>query len=109
MRCVAMEDDQLFAICNREQTLADAWSRIAEDADLRFCLDALELRRRASLILAIINGRTHVGATQATLEFRSAQIKEWVRRELDRSSRAIKIDAKIFFASPASTSERERQ
>ena len=76
-----MEDDQLFAICNREQTLADAWSRIAEDADLRFCLDALEPRRRASLILAIIDGRTHAEISKYP-GVPVGTVKAWVRREL---------------------------
>jgi RNA polymerase sigma-70 factor, ECF subfamily len=79
--CVAVEDDQLFAICNREQTLADAWSRIAEDADLRFFLDALEPRRSASLILAIIDGRTHAEISKY-FGIPVGTVKAWVRREL---------------------------
>ena len=61
-----MEDDQLFAICNREQTLADA---------------DLQSRRRASLILAIIDGRTHAEISKY-LGIPVGTVKAWVRREL---------------------------
>jgi RNA polymerase sigma-70 factor, ECF subfamily len=80
-REVAVEDDQLFAICNREQPLTDRWSRIAEDADLRSYLGAMEPRRRASLILAVIDGRTHDEIAKY-LRVPVGTVKTWVRREL---------------------------
>jgi RNA polymerase sigma-70 factor, ECF subfamily len=80
-REVAVGDDQLFSICNRQQTLADPSSRIAEDAVLRSCLEELEPMRRASLILAIIDGRTHAEIANY-LGLPIGTVKAWIRREL---------------------------
>jgi RNA polymerase sigma-70 factor, ECF subfamily len=80
-REVAVGDDQLFSICNRQQTLADPSSRIAKDAVLRSYLEELEPRRRASLVLAIIDGRTHAEIAKY-LGVPLGTVKAWIRREL---------------------------
>ena len=50
-------------------------------ADLRDCLEAIEPRRRASLIMAIIDGRTHAEVA-AYLGVPLGTVKSWIRREL---------------------------
>jgi RNA polymerase sigma-70 factor, ECF subfamily len=80
-REVAVEDDQLHSICNRHQPLADPSLRIAENAVLRSCLEELDPRRRASLILAIIDGSTHAEIAKY-LGVPIGTVKAWIRREL---------------------------
>jgi RNA polymerase sigma-70 factor (ECF subfamily) len=81
VRELAVEDDRLVSICNQQQTLADPSSRIVENAVLRSCLDELEPRRRASLILAIVDGRTHAEIADY-LGVPIGTVKAWIRREL---------------------------
>ncbi|HEV7441013.1 MAG TPA: sigma-70 family RNA polymerase sigma factor, partial [Steroidobacteraceae bacterium] len=58
-RELALEDDTLNAICERKQSLPNPASCIPDSMTLRTMLDQLEPKRRASLLLAIIDGRTH--------------------------------------------------
>ena len=79
-REIAVEDEALFAMQDAER-LAEPAPRVADYATLRNCLDALEPQRRATLILAIVDGRTH--AEIATyLGVPLGTIKSWIRREL---------------------------
>ena len=78
-REIAIEDDELLALHDR--ILAEPASRTAEYAALRGYLEALEPRRRASLILAIIDGRTHAEVA-AYLGVPLGTVKSWIRREL---------------------------
>jgi RNA polymerase sigma-70 factor, ECF subfamily len=55
--------------------------RLAEGAFLRSCLESLEPRRRASLIMAIIDGRTHAEIAEY-LGVPIGTVKAWIRREL---------------------------
>src|SRR6476469_5517269 len=55
-RELALEDDTLNAICEREQTLPDPASCIPDSMALRAILDQLEPNRRASVLLAISDG-----------------------------------------------------
>jgi RNA polymerase sigma-70 factor, ECF subfamily len=55
--------------------------RTADYADLLNCLQALEPRRRASLILAFVDGRTHAEIA-IYLGVPVGTIKSWIRREL---------------------------
>jgi RNA polymerase sigma-70 factor (ECF subfamily) len=80
-REVAVEDGELLSMCNQQHTVADPSSRIAENAALRSCIEELEPRRRASLILAIIDGRTHAEIAKY-LGVPIGTIKAWIRREL---------------------------
>jgi RNA polymerase sigma-70 factor, ECF subfamily len=63
------------------QQVSQPSPRLAEGAFLRSCIEALEPRRRASLIMAIIDGRTHAEIA-AYLEVPIGTVKAWIRREL---------------------------
>jgi RNA polymerase sigma-70 factor (ECF subfamily) len=65
--------------------------RAAEGAFLRSCLEALEPRRRASLIMAIIDGRTHAEIAQY-LGVPIGTVKAWIRRELIALRERLKTD-----------------
>jgi RNA polymerase sigma-70 factor (ECF subfamily) len=80
-REIAVEDDKLLSLCDQQQNVVQAPSRFAENALLRSCLEELEPRRRASLILAIIDGRTHAEIAQY-LGVPIGTVKAWIRREL---------------------------
>jgi RNA polymerase sigma-70 factor (ECF subfamily) len=80
-RELALEDDTLNAICEREQTIPNPASRIPDSMTLRAMLDQLEPNRRASLLLAIIDGRTHEEIAEY-LRVPVGTVKAWIRREL---------------------------
>jgi RNA polymerase sigma-70 factor (ECF subfamily) len=77
----ALEDDTLNAICEREQTVPNPASCIPDAMALRTMLDQLEPKHRASLLLAIIDGRTHEEIAQY-LRVPVGTVKAWIRREL---------------------------
>jgi RNA polymerase sigma-70 factor (ECF subfamily) len=79
-REVAVNDDALFKICE-QQTGQDPSSHAAEYGALRTCLEELEPRRRASLIFAIVDGRTHAEIS-GLLGVPIGTVKAWIRREL---------------------------
>jgi RNA polymerase sigma-70 factor, ECF subfamily len=80
-RELALKDDALDAICAREQTAANPASCIQDSMTLRTMLDQLEPKRRASLLLAIIDGRTHEEIAEY-LRVPVGTVKAWIRREL---------------------------
>ncbi|MCK1640313.1 sigma-70 family RNA polymerase sigma factor [Bradyrhizobium sp. 157] len=80
-RELALEDHTLNAVCEREQTVSNPASRIPDSMTLRTMLDQLEPRRRASLLLAIIDGRTHEEIAEY-LRVPVGTVKAWIRREL---------------------------
>jgi RNA polymerase sigma-70 factor (ECF subfamily) len=77
----ALEDDTLNAICERERTVPNPASCIPDSMTLRTMLDQLEPKRRASLLLAIIDGYTHQEIAEY-LRVPVGTIKAWIRREL---------------------------
>ncbi|SHG98151.1 sigma-70 family RNA polymerase sigma factor [Bradyrhizobium erythrophlei] len=77
----AIEDDTLNAICERERTVPNPASCIPDSMTLRTMLDQLEPKRRASLLLAIIDGHTHEEIAEY-LRVPVGTIKAWIRREL---------------------------
>jgi RNA polymerase sigma-70 factor (ECF subfamily) len=80
-RELALEEDTLNEICEREQTFANPASCILDSMALRTMLDQLEPNRRASLLLAIIDGRTHEEIAEY-LRVPVGTVKAWIRREL---------------------------
>jgi RNA polymerase sigma-70 factor, ECF subfamily len=79
---IAVEGDRLLSICDDQQlAIADASSRPADYAALRTCLERLEPKRRASLVLAIVDGRTHAEIAKY-LGVPVGTVKAWIRREL---------------------------
>jgi RNA polymerase sigma-70 factor, ECF subfamily len=78
-RELALEDGTLNAVC--EQTVSNPASRIPDSMTLRTMLDQLEPKRRASLLLAIIDGRTHEEIAEY-LRVPVGTVKAWIRREL---------------------------
>lgn len=80
-RELTLEDNTLSAICEREQTGGNPASCIPDSMTLRTMLDQLEPMHRASLLLAIIDGRTHEEIAEY-LGIPVGTIKAWIRREL---------------------------
>src|ERR1700716_1762948 len=80
-RELALEDDTLNAICEREHSVPNPASCIPDSMTLRTMLDQLEPKRRASLLLAIIDGRTHEEIAEY-LRVPVGTVKAWIRREL---------------------------
>lgn len=78
---IAIGEDGLQSIQLESVDVADAASSIVESVDLRACLEELDPRRRASLILAIIDGHSHADIA-AFLEVPVGTVKAWIRREL---------------------------
>src|ERR1700704_3737794 len=71
----------LKAICEREQSIPNTASCCIPDSmTLRTMLDQLEPKRRASLLLAIIDGRTHMEIAEY-LRVPVGTVKAWIRRE----------------------------
>lgn len=88
-RELALEDNTLNAICEREQIVPDPASCIPDSMALRTMLDQLEPNRRASILLAIIDGRTHEEIAQY-LRVPVGTVKAWIRRELMAMRRQLK-------------------
>jgi RNA polymerase sigma-70 factor, ECF subfamily len=80
-REVAIDDDKLIEMRDCAQLVVEPISRAAEYAALRGHLEAMDPQRRASLILAIIDGRTHAEVA-AYLGVPLGTVKSWIRREL---------------------------
>jgi len=78
-RELALGEETLNAIC--EQTVPNPASCILDSMALRTMLDQLEPNRRASLLLAIIDGRTHEEIAEY-LQVPVGTAKAWIRREL---------------------------
>jgi RNA polymerase sigma-70 factor (ECF subfamily) len=81
LRQISADDDKLESLRQQPQPVADNATRLAEDADLRSYLEQLEPRRCATLILAIIDGRTHAEIAEY-LGVPMGTVKAWIRREL---------------------------
>jgi RNA polymerase sigma-70 factor, ECF subfamily len=79
-RELAFEEDTLNA-CEREQACPNPASCIPDSMALRSMLDQLEPKHRASLLLAIIDGRTHQEIAEY-LRVPIGTVKAWIRREL---------------------------
>ncbi len=80
-REIAVDDEMLSSLSKQREDTAELSPHLAEGAALRAHLEALEPRRRASLILAIVDGRTHAEIA-AYLGVPIGTVKSWIRREL---------------------------
>ena len=78
---MAVGETGLQSIQEESLDIADASSSVVESVDLRSCLEQLDSRRRASLILAIIDGHNHADIA-AYLGVPVGTVKAWIRREL---------------------------
>jgi RNA polymerase sigma-70 factor (ECF subfamily) len=78
---VAVGEEGLQSLQDESLQVMDAASRVVESVDLRACLEQLDPRRRASLILAIIDGHSHVDIA-TYLGVPVGTVKAWIRREL---------------------------
>jgi RNA polymerase sigma-70 factor (ECF subfamily) len=92
-RELALDDDALNAICEREHSLPNPASCIPDSMALRAMLDHLEPNRRASVLLAIIDGRTHEEIAEY-LRVPVGTVKAWIRRELVALRRQL-VEASI--------------
>lgn len=77
----ALDEETLNAICAREQTIQNPAACIPDSMTLRTMLDQLEPKRRATLLLAIVDGRTHEEIAKY-LRVPVGTVKAWIRREL---------------------------
>ena len=80
-REIAVDDEMLSFLSSQREDTAEPSPHLGEGAALRAHLEALEPRRRASLILAIVDGRTHAEIA-AYLGAPIGTVKSWIRREL---------------------------
>jgi RNA polymerase sigma-70 factor, ECF subfamily len=78
---IAVGEEGLQSIQEESLEITNADSSVVESVDLRACLEQLDPRRRASLILAIIDGHSHADIA-AYLEVPVGTVKAWIRREL---------------------------
>src|SRR5437016_5766752 len=75
-------DPTLLSLCEQHTLVeVEAVSRALEYDGLRTCLERLDPNRRASLILAIVDGRTHAEIA-GLLGVPIGTVKAWIRREL---------------------------
>jgi len=95
-RELALEDDTLNAICEREQTVPNPASCIPDSMTLRTMLDQLEPKRRASLLLTIIDGRTHEEIAKY-LRVPVGTVKAWIRMRTRGHAPAARMRRKFIF------------
>jgi RNA polymerase sigma-70 factor (ECF subfamily) len=78
---IAVGEEGLQSLQEESREITDSDSSVVESVDLRACLEQLDPRRRASLILAIIDGHSHADIADY-LEVPVGTVKAWIRREL---------------------------
>jgi RNA polymerase sigma-70 factor (ECF subfamily) len=81
-REVSIEAASLFELVESvSERLVEPPDRATNYAELLKCLEALEPRRRASLLLAFVDGQTHTEIANY-LGVPVGTVKSWIRREL---------------------------
>jgi RNA polymerase sigma-70 factor, ECF subfamily len=80
-RHLELDGDSLATTNDQQQQLSEPGPRLAEGGFLRSCLEGLEPKRRATLIMAIVDGRTHAEIAEY-LRVPVGTVKAWIRREL---------------------------
>ena len=81
-RELPVDDPTLLSLCDKRTSIEMAQpTRALEYEGLRTCLERLDPKHRASLILAIVDGRTHAEIA-GLLGVPIGTVKAWIRREL---------------------------
>lgn len=80
-REVAVADENLISICDHRNNTPAGDGELADRVCLVNCLRQLAPKRRASIILSIIDGRTHAEIA-GYLGVPVGTVKAWIRREL---------------------------
>lgn len=80
-RHVPLDDDTLSGLSEAASDVEDAFLRLAESSALRRCLDRLDPKRRASILLAYVRGYSH-GEIAGHLGVPLGTVKAWIRRSL---------------------------
>lgn len=74
-------DEELDTYRGRADEAAAAYGRLGEGVALRRCLEALEPRRRNSILLSYVVGYSH-GEIAAELDVPVGTVKAWIRRSV---------------------------
>lgn len=80
-REVAVDETMLANRSPATPDMLDNLSRLAETKELQQCLEQLEQTKRQSILLAYVNGYTHIQIA-AQLEVPLGTVKSWIRRGL---------------------------
>ena len=76
-----IDDEQLTDMMDSASETAPFFDRLAESSALRRCLQGLEPKRRASLLMAYAQGCSH-GEIAGKLGVPLGTVKAWIRRSL---------------------------
>lgn len=87
-REVSLGDDEIQSIREREEASTPSGQYVELYRALRSCLEGMDPRRRASLLLSIIDGRTHAEIATC-LGVSLGTVKAWIRRDLIALRRAL--------------------
>ena len=87
-RELVLGDAKIQDIQERDEASAHSGQYVELYNDLRSCLETMDPRRRASLLLSIIDGRTHAEIA-ACLGVPLGTVKAWIRRDLIALRRAL--------------------
>ena len=75
------EDDALMLAVEKSAVTEQAYDRLGDGSALKRCLEALEPKRRAGVLLAYVEGLSH-GEIAARLDVPLGTAKAWIRRSL---------------------------
>ncbi|HEX5779941.1 MAG TPA: sigma-70 family RNA polymerase sigma factor [Xanthobacteraceae bacterium] len=75
------EDEALTLAVERNAVTDDAYDRLGDGSALKRCLEGLEPKRRAGVLLAYVEGLSH-GEIAARLNVPLGTAKAWIRRSL---------------------------
>ena len=87
-REVDLADTKIQSIRESEEAPTSCEQHVESYRALRSCLDQMDPRRRATLLLSIIDGRTHTEIA-ACLGVSLGTVKAWIRRDLIALRKAL--------------------
>ena len=76
------DDSRIESLLHDEQSVDDAFQRLAGNSRLRHCLEMLDARRRTCLLLAYVAGFSH-GEIAGRLGLPLGTAKSWIRRTVN--------------------------